>query len=112
VAQENKVRNVELHHGSSVELLQVSLGSGAVQQAVPQALVYEQGTKVCLRIGNANPVWFNYSLGKAERSLEPTDAELAPLSDVAKALAKLGIDKADPRSLSPPRAPADRQPPR
>jgi hypothetical protein len=98
VAQENKVRNVELHHGSSVELLQVSLGSGAVQQAVPQALVYEQGTKVCLRIGNANPVWFNYSLGKAERSLEPTDAELAPLSDVAKALAKLGIDKADPRA--------------
>jgi hypothetical protein len=96
VAQENTVRNVELHHGSSVELLQVTLGSGAVQQAVPQALVYEQGTRVCLRIGNANPVWFNYSLGKAERSLEPTDAELAPLSDVAKALAKRGIDKPDP----------------
>jgi hypothetical protein len=86
-AQANTQREVRVYHGQRVLVTRVQLGSGNYELGVPQHLVFDQGTSVCVVVYNANPVWYDYSLGTLERPLGATETDLAPLTDLAKLLA-------------------------
>jgi hypothetical protein len=89
IAQDNTRRVINLFHGDKIRLTGVELSSGTFAVGAPQTLVYNQGTLVCLVVQNANLVWYDYSLGKAERSLAPSESELAPLTALSAIMTKV-----------------------
>jgi hypothetical protein len=114
VVPANRKRTITLHHGDSqVSTMWLENENGGLVHAVPATWLLSPGTSVCVRVPNANPAFYQYSLSAIVDSAAIRTSMVSGLSiDVlkkalgimgAQPLAAASLEGVDPESYERPR---------